>query len=237
LHFLHEPSPDGVETGATTVSDSPRTPYLCTLYRRYLDDQDSSTFISDMRLRYTQGTLQRLAESPDSEVRRGAILALGFIGNYDANHTVGRAMHDKDRTVRILAENAIRKVWSRAGSDEDRRELEVIARLIAAQQYHEAIRKATLMVDRVAWFGEAWNQRALAHFRLGQYVEAIRDCHQALEVNPYHFDAATNMGQAYLQLENQVSALECFRRALRLNPNLEGVRVQIDRLLRIIEGR
>ena len=53
----------------------------------------------------------------------------------------------------------------------------------------------------------------------------------------YHFDAANRMGQAYLELGNQVSALECFRRALRLNPNLEGVRVQIDRLSRMIEGR
>ena len=40
-----------------------------------------------------------------------------------------------------------------------------------------------------------------------------RDCHEALELNPYHFIAATCMGQAYLELENPVSALESFRRA------------------------
>jgi hypothetical protein len=43
------------------------------------------------------------------------------------------------------------------------------------------------------------------------------------------------MGQAYLQLENPVSALECFRRALRLNPGLEGVRAQVVRLTRMVE--
>jgi len=231
------PSPVCLGIGATAVSDSSRIPRLCTLYRTYLDVQDSAAFTANVAKLYSQGTLQRLAENPNSEVRRGAILALGFLGDYEANHTVGRALHDDDRTVRILAENAIRKVWARAAGEEERRELEMTARLIAAQQYHEAIDKATSLIKKVSWFGEAWNQRALAHFRLGQFVEAIRDCHQALEVNPYHFEAATNMGQAYLQLENQVSALECFRRALRLNPNLEGVRVQIDRLLRIIEGR
>jgi hypothetical protein len=31
--------------------------------------------------------------------------------------------------------------------------------------------------------------------------------------------------------------LESFRRALRLNPDLEAVRVQIARLTRLIEGR
>jgi cytochrome c-type biogenesis protein CcmH/NrfG len=43
------------------------------------------------------------------------------------------------------------------------------------------------------------------------------------------------MGQAYLQLENAASALECFRRALRLNPDLEGVRAQVVRLTRLVE--
>ncbi|MBN1590497.1 MAG: tetratricopeptide repeat protein [Pirellulales bacterium] len=219
------------------MSDSRRNPLLCQLYQRYLDDQDSAAFMSGALSRYEQGTLQRLAENPRAEIRRGAILALGFLGDYDVNHTIGRALHDHDRTVRILAENGIRNVWARAGSGEQRQRLAVVARLIAAQQYHEAIARATELIEQAGWFGEAWNQRAVAHFRLGRFVEAIRDCHEALEVNPYHFDAAASMGQAYLQLRNQVSALECFRRALRLNPNLEGVRVQIDRLSRSIEGR
>ncbi|HBO44781.1 MAG TPA: hypothetical protein DD670_12800 [Planctomycetaceae bacterium] len=231
------PMPVCLGIGVTAVSNSPRTPFLCLFYRRYLDDQASATFVNAVLRRYNQGTLQRLAENPDSEIRRAAVLALGFLGDYEANHAVGRALHDEDRTVRILAENAIRKIWTRIGNETHRRQLDAVVRLVAAQQYAEAIAKATELIDNISWFGEAWNQRAVAHFRVGQFVEAIRDCHQALEVNPYHFEAATNMGHAYLQLENQVSALECFRRALRLNPNLEGVRVQIDRLARLIEER
>jgi tetratricopeptide (TPR) repeat protein len=219
------------------VSDSPRTPLLCCLYRRYLDDQDSAAFTSAVSRRYTQGTLQRLAENAESELRRAAVLALGFLGDYETNHTVGRAMHDQDRTVRILAENAIRNIWSRAGSEPQRRQLAFIVRLIAAHQYHEALARATELMEKAEYYAEAWNQRAVAYFRIGRHAEAIRDAHQALEINPYHFDAAMSMGQAYLELGNPVSALECFRRALRLNPNLEGARVQIDRLSRSIEGR
>ena len=81
------------------------------------------------------------------------------------------------------------------------------------------------------------NQRARAWFALSRDAEAIRDCHQALELNPYHFAAAARMAQAYLRLGNQVSALESFRRALRLNPNLEDVRAQVERLARLIEGK
>ena len=71
--------------------------------------------------------------------------------------------------------------------------------------------------------------------RLGQFAECIRDSHEALELNPYHYVAATSMGRAYVELGNPVSALECFRRALRLNPDLEGVRLQVARLSRLVE--
>lgn len=220
------------------MSDKPpREPLLSTLYRQYLDSQDSTDFIRKVSRSYTPGTLERLADHALREVRRGALLALGFLGDYSVNHTLGRALHDEDRNVRTIAENGIRGVWTRAGCDAERQLLAHVIRLITTEHYQEAITRAGELIERAGWFAEAWSQRATAQFRLGRYVEAIRDCHQALEVNPYHFVAATTMGQAYLQLGNHVSALECFRRALRLNPNLEGVRAQISRLARIVEDR
>lgn len=218
-------------------SEKPRTPFLSVLYQQYLDHQDSAGFISKVSQYYTPGTLHRLAENAGREVRRAAVLALGFIGDYTANHTMGRALLDDDRTVRMIAENAIRSIWARAGNEEQRQELGIAIRLNAAQQYQEAVRRTTELIEKAPWFAEAWNQRAIAQFNLGNFVQAIRDCHQALEINPYHFVAATNMGQAYLELKNYVSALESFRRALRLNTNLEGVRVQVVRLARMVEDK
>ncbi len=220
------------------MSDSqPRIPLLQTLYRQYLDSQDSAGFISKVSQTYTRGTLERLAESAAPEVRRAAVLALGFLGDYSCNHTMGRALVDEDRTVRMLAENGIRNVWMRAGSDTERQQLGIVVRLNAAQQFEEAARRATELIERAPWFAEAWNQRAVAYFSLEKYADSIRDCHETLEINPYHFGAASGMGQAYVQLGNPVSALDCFRRALRLNPGLEGVRVQVERISRIVEGK
>jgi len=220
------------------VSDNQRRiPFLSTLYEQYLDNQDAAGFISQVSQRYTPGTLQRLADHHTREVRRAAVLALGFIGDYAVNHAMGRALLDDDRTVRMLAENGIRSVWTRAGNEEERQELGVIIRLNTAQQYKEAARRASELIDKAPWFAEVWNQRAIARFNLGQFAESIRDGHQALEINPYHFVAATSMGQAYLELKNPVSALECFRRALRLNPDLEGVRAEVIRLARMVEDK
>ena len=214
---------------------SVKPPFLLVLYRQYLDHQDSAVFTRKISTLYTSGTLQRLVHDAGREVRRAAAMALGFVGDYDANHTLGHALLDDDRTVRMIAENSIRTIWTRAGNEAERQQLDVIIRLNAAQLHKDAVARATKLIERAPWFAEAWHQRAVAHVALGRLVESIRDCHQALEINPYHFVAATSMGQAYLELKNPISALECFRRALRLNPDLEGVRAQVVRLTRMVE--
>lgn len=214
-----------------------KPPFLLALYQRYLDSQDSAELIREVSNRYTTGTLQRLVRHSTCEVRRAAALALGFLGDYDANHSLGCAMHDQDRTVRVLAQDSIRTVWAREGTEAERQELGVIIRLNAARLHKEAVALATQLLQRAPWFAEAWHQRGVAYVALGRHVEAIRDCHQTLEINPYHFVASTSMGQVYLQLGNNASALECFRRALRLCPDLEGVRAQVVRLTRSVEGK
>jgi tetratricopeptide (TPR) repeat protein len=216
--------------------DPPRIPLLLRQYREYLDHQDSTVLVDNVSQHYALGTLQRLAESRDRQVRRAAVLALGLMGDYSVNHTLGRALLDSDRTVRTLAQNGIRYVWTRAGNGQQRHQVQALIRLNATRQYQEVIRLATDLIDAAPWFAEAWNQRAIARFHLRQFHESICDCHQALELNPYHFAAASGLGHAYLELGNYVSALESFRRALRLSPDLEAVRVQVVRLTRLVDG-
>jgi tetratricopeptide (TPR) repeat protein len=220
-----------------TVSDSVRQPRLLTFYRDYLDRPDGSAFGSRVADFYTVGTLQRLAEHPVREMRRAAILALGCLGEYDMNPTLGAALLDEDRTVRILAENGIRQVWTRAAAGKDRVVLETIIRLNASRHFDKVVRMAGDLITRAPACAEAWNQRAYAHHALGHYTASLRDCQEALEINPYHFIAAVGMGRAYLELGNTLAALESFRRALRLNPDLDGVRAQADRLARMVEGK
>jgi tetratricopeptide (TPR) repeat protein len=206
------------------------------LYEKYLENRDTAAFLAAISQCYCAGTLQRLVRHQRREVRRGAVFAMGFLGDFQDNHSLGCALLDGDRTVRTLAENSIRCVWMRSGTRAQRRELDVLIRLLAARQYEEVVRRATRLLEAAPALAEVWNQRGTAHYALGRFAETIRDCHETLELNPYHFIAATHMGRAYLELGNPVSALECFRRALRLNPDLEGVRLQVVRLARLVEG-
>ncbi len=214
-----------------------RLPILVTFYETYLEDQESVQFIRSVAQHYTQGTLQRLAEHPVREIRRAAVLALSFVGDYESNAVLGRALHDDDRTVRMLADSGIRSLWCRAGNIEQQERLAVLVRLNLAKRYQEAAQRATALLAEAPWLAEAWNQRAIACFGREDYIGAIKDCYQTLELNPYHFAAATGMGHAYLRLNDLRSALESFRRALKLNPSLEGVRCQVVRLSRLLEGK
>lgn len=212
-----------------------RQPLITQLYEAFLENGDAVGFVDGLMRHYTAGTLERLAGHAQREIRRAAVFALGHVAEYSANPTLGRAMLDEDRTVRTLADAAIRKVWLRIGTKAQRRALVLVARLNAAREYAKAVQHAQALIGKAPHLAEAWNQRATALYHQEQYAEAIRDCHEAMEINPYHFIAATTMAHAYMELDSYVSALESFRRALRLNPDLEGVRMQVVRLARLVE--
>ena len=218
-------------------SSKPRIPVIEKNFRQFLRDENTASFIRTVSENYTESTLQRLARCKSRAARRAAILALGFVGGYGSNATVGRAMTDRDRAVRVLAENGIRSIWQRAAGEFMCQQILIVSRLNSAEQYHEAIKKASQLIDQSPEFSEAWHQRAIALIYCGEFSRAKEDCLQAIKLNSYHFSAATRMGQCCLELGEPLGALKCFRRALRLNPGLEDVRAQVIHLRRILDQR
>ncbi|XP_010477820.1 PREDICTED: uncharacterized protein LOC104756864 [Camelina sativa] len=63
--------------------------------------------------------------------------------------------------------------------------------------------------------------RAEARARLRDYMEALRDCDQALEIEKTHFKTLLCKGKVLLCLSKYSSALECFKTAL-LDPQASG---------------
>jgi tetratricopeptide (TPR) repeat protein len=213
-------------------SNRVRSPVLVGYYNRYLTNNDRAMFTKRVARRYACATLERLVAVGDYTTRRAAVLSLSLLGDYSSNAVLGRALADRDRGVRTIAETGIRELWCRVGSRDQRETLRNVVDLNDRRRFAEAAELATELIHDSPWIAEAWCQRGTAHYHLGQYDAAIRDCHQALEINPYHFTAAAGMGQCYLLQDNPVAALEAFRRALRLNPSLEEVRAQVVQLQR-----
>jgi len=216
---------------------SAKTTLLDALYQRYLTDEHSARFVADVSRHYTLATLARLAAGGSRATRRAAVLSIGFLGDYTHNALLGHALHDRDRVVRLLAENSIRELWFRDGSEEQQHQLQTIIRLNNCRRFDRAAQEATRLIEEADGFAEAWNQRAIAWYQLELYSDSVRDCQAAIERNPHHFPAAVGLGHCYLELYDAVAALECFRLALAINPDMENVRAQVGYLQRTLEGR
>jgi tetratricopeptide (TPR) repeat protein len=212
-----------------------RNPILVRLFNRYLNDLNPARFTMDVANRYGVATIARIADSGQFNERRAAILALTFLGDYRNNALFGRALLDDDRGVRMLADDGVREIWSRAGNIEQQRSLAKVKRLNDGGMFADARVIAEAMCDAAPKYGEAWNQLGIAQFFSGDVESAVYSCWQVLAINPYQFEAAVGLGHAYLELGEPLMALDNFRQALKLNPSLESIRIQVKRMQRTYE--
>jgi tetratricopeptide (TPR) repeat protein len=186
-------------------------------------------FRSAVRARYTEGTLQRVLTASEVEARRAAALALGLVGTMDSNAAVAAALRDPDRLVQRFAADTLWELWFRGGTPEQNLRLRE-----AAGNPDPAAARSDLdaLVRQAPDFAEAYNQRAIAFFKRGEFVRAAEDCEAVLRLNPFHFGAAAGLGQCLMKLNKPGAALRAFRSALEVNPALEHLRDTIRDLER-----
>src|SRR5262249_12718872 len=143
-------------------------------------DQDIEHYRQLVSTRYTEATLCRLLESGTTQARRAAVLALGLFGSYETNPSVARALRDTDLTVRAMAGDALVAIWFRADTAENNKVLEQVRSHLQHQQLGKAIELATNLLTRTPRFAEAYNQRAIAQYVLGNYEASAADCKRTL---------------------------------------------------------
>ena len=175
------------------------------------------SFRRQLLSRYTEGTLQRLLVHPDPETRRAAVLGLGLIGTMESNAALARALHDTDRAAARMAGDGIWQLWFRGGTAEQNAELQRVLQLPDFPQIRAGLND---LVREAPRFAEVYNQRAILHFRRGEFARSVADCDRALELNPFHFGAQAGIGQCYLKLRRPRAAVRAFRLALEMNPTL-----------------
>lgn len=195
-----------------------------------------SRFQQEVAARYSEGTLQRLVHEASPEARRAAVAALGLVGTLASNKLLASRLHDSDTTVRQLAHDALWSLWFRGDTPDHCRELQ---KLMRQRDPQKALTGFDALIQRAASFAEAYNQRAIVHFRLEEYQKSIADCETTLKLNPHHFGAASGMAQCYMKLKKPRAALKAFRSAYRLNPHIEGIEDTIRTLEDVLgeEGR
>jgi tetratricopeptide (TPR) repeat protein len=107
---------------------------------------------------------------------------------------------------------------------------------MAAQDLRGAFKIFTDIVEIAPDFAEGWNKRATVLYMMGAYAESIADIDRTLELEPRHFGALSGLGLCNAELEHDEAALDAFKRALTLNPHMDGVRANVELMQRKIDG-
>ena len=170
----------------------------------------------------------------DPELRRHAALWLGNIGRMEDVPVLLAALRDDDELVRAVSEQSIWSIWSRSGDAKIDALMRQGTQEMQAGQLKQAIATFTRVIKAKPAFAEGWNKRATVYWMLGDYTASLKDCDEVVKRNPYHFGALAGYGQIWFQLGEPEKALDYFRRALALNPNMQGVALNIEGLEEIL---
>ncbi len=166
---------------------------------------------------------------PDVEARRRGALALADTGAMaDVPALITALAGDDDALVRAIAERAIWALWSRSGDATADALLAEGMDQMAAHRFPESIATFTRVVERLPDFAEGWNKRATARFLAGDLDGSAADCDEVLHRNPWHFGALSGYGLIHMKRGRLNAALDAFERALTLNPNMIGVRANVE---------
>jgi len=174
--------------------------------------------------------LQALEDRDDVDGRRLAVRILMQTGTMADVSRLARALHDPDRVVRVIAEQAMWEIWSRSGNQDVDRLFESGTHALSEGRWGDAVAAFTKIIDRMPDFAEGWNKRATAYYLMGDYTRSLADCDEVMKRNPYHYGALSGYGMIYVQLDQPARALEYFERALRVNPNMENVQTTVEHL-------
>ena len=177
--------------------------------------------------------LRQLA-SKSADLRAAAVKRLGDVGRYADSNVLAKRLFDQDEDTREAAEAALWAVWSRSGDARVDALFKKGVSQMNSAGIEEAVATFTEVIRIKPDFAEGWNKRATVLFFQKRYQESLADCDEVIKRNPNHFGALSGYGQIYSQLQEWDKALEYFEKALAVNPNMQGVAVNIEALRRLV---
>jgi tetratricopeptide (TPR) repeat protein len=171
--------------------------------------------------------LKGLGES-QAERRADAVMWIAANGEPADEAVLRNRLTDDNPVVRRLAERAVLVLWGHSGDDQIDALMAKGADLMELGRLDEAIAVFSEVIQRKPAFAEGWSQRATARFLAGDLRRSLSDCDQVMKRNPNHFVVMSGYGQIYFRLEQYEKAISYWKRALQLDPNLEGLEDNIE---------
>lgn len=183
----------------------------------------ASTLTGAARSETSRSQPRAALEHREASERARALERMAEIGTMADTPHVARRLRDRDPQVRELANLAMWQIWGRSGVKAID---ELFERGVAQMQLGDLIAALSTfdeIVRRMPSFAEGWNKRATILFLMERFDASLKDCHEVLKRNKLHYGALSGMGQIHMQRGEWEQALQRFRQALAVNPNLDGV--------------
>jgi len=126
------------------------------------------------------------------------------------------------------------EVWYQVPDEETQAMFDRAVVFMAQADYRTSLLAFSRVTQMKPDFAEAWNRRATLLYMMGEFELSIKDIEKTLALEPRHFGAISGLGQIYMRQEKLSLARKAFEKALDINPHLEGARINIrtiDRLM------
>ena len=165
---------------------------------------------------------------------------LGYDQIEDPQEALEKAFADlksEDEAVWRRAQDHIAKAWEKSGSDSMDLLLKRGRTAMESENWTRAIQHLTDLVNLAPDFAEGWNARATAFYRNDDYGAALADIAEALKHEPRHFGALAGLGLILQEVGDEKKAVTAYRKALELNPHLDGPAAAVERLAPTVDGR
>lgn len=195
-----------------------------------LAEQDTGGLLRLLKSRYRGPEICFLLNGPHPDARKLAALCLALVGDNDAIAPLVSHLRDADPMVNEMAEHALWSIWFRGGTPEANALLVRGTQYLNERRTEDALRHFTAAIGVCAGFAEAYNQRGMVLYLQERFDEALPDCRRAAELMPCHFGAWACRGHCHVHRGEFEAALDCYRRALAINPHLQCVAEMVEAL-------
>jgi tetratricopeptide (TPR) repeat protein len=203
------------------------------LLRPILETGDFELLVRHIQRRWPCSKLCDMLFCGYDDATKVALFCLSLTGTMDDCPAVACLLRHDDEFVRKLAENTMWSIWFRAGGEAANGQLRRAVHLVGEDRLDEARVLLSHLIEIHPTFAEAYNQRAIVHFLLGNYARARHDLLETLRGNPMHFAAMAGLGHCYAAVGKWQKALAWYERAARLYPWAEGLKQAVDELNRL----
>jgi tetratricopeptide (TPR) repeat protein len=196
-----------------------------------LAQKDLPGLLQLLKSHWAPEQIRDLMRSPHTDARKVALLALALVGPTCCTQELSHQLKDPDPIINELAEHALWAIWFRSGKSCQANLL--VCKGADALTERDFPRAIELFSDAIRCdpdFAEAYNQRAIAYYLSEDYERSIADCGRTIKRMPCHFGAWAGKGHCHAHLDQICSAIECYEKALSINPHLGCVRETVGEL-------